>query len=639
MPRLHPSRWRGLFFGGQAGRSVAGSAIFSNDFNDASCTHGFGGDSAALRGGIMSGEENEFRIRPGRVRSTKAPRSKSFVAQVLKAARKGGPPAPRSASAGRGRASGHSGFGRGRAAFSRSRLFSPARRVVVKARVVRHQGRSYRSAPLSVHLSYLKREGVSRDGERGVMFDAAGDRADDRAFAERCEEDRHHFRFIVSPEDAGEMTDLKAFTRDLARQMESDLGTKLDWVAVDHWNTDNPHVHLLVRGVDEAGADLVISRDYISGGLRSRAEELVAIELGPRPEHTIRTALEREVDADRWTRLDVDIRFAADETGLVDLRPAQTGPDDPELRRLMVGRMQKLERMGLATPAGSGQWVIALEAERTLRDLGMRGDIIKTMHRAFTERGQDRGVGDYMIDVRPPDAPIVGRLIDKGLHDELRGEAYAVIDGTDGRAHHIRFRGVEAFEHAPATGGIVEIRRFGGQDDPRPTLVLAARSDLGLDGQVGARGATWLDQRLVERQPMPLAMGGFGGEVREAMKARTEHLIREGLAHRRGEHVTFERDLLATLRRRELDETAARLSAETGLPYAQASAGEHVAGLYRQRLALSSGRFAMIDDGLGFQLVPWSPNLEKKIGQHVSGAARDDGGIEWSIGRKRGLGL
>ena len=138
---------------------------------------------------------------------------------------------------------------------------------------------------------------------------------------------------------------------------------------------------------------------------------------------------------------------------------------------------------------------------------------------------------------------------------------------------------------------------------------------------------------------MPLAMGGFGGEVREAMKARTEHLIREGLAHRRGEHVTFERDLLATLRRRELDETAARLSAETGLPYAQASAGEHVAGLYRQRLALSSGRFAMIDDGLGFQLVPWSPNLEKKIGQHVSGADRDDGGIEWSIGRKRGLGL
>ena len=104
-------------------------------------------------------------------------------------------------------------------------------------------------------------------------------------FADRTKDDRHHFRFIVSPEDAAEMTDLRAFTRDLARQMEADLGTRLDWIAVDHWNTDNPHVHLLVRGVDETGQDLVISRDYISRGLRSRAEELVSIELGPKPEH------------------------------------------------------------------------------------------------------------------------------------------------------------------------------------------------------------------------------------------------------------------------------------------------------------------------------------------------------------------
>jgi len=587
----------------------------------------------------MSGGENEFRVRPGRPRSTKTPKPKSFVAQVLKAARKAGPAIQRSANAGRALTSGRSGFGRGRAAFSRGRLFSPTRRVVVKARVVRHRGRSFRSAPLSAHLAYLKREGVSRDGERGVMFDAASDRADDRAFAERCEDDRHHFRFIVSPEDAGEMTDLKAFTRDLVRQMERDLGARLDWIAVDHWNTDNPHVHLLVRGVDDAGADLVISRDYISHGLRSRAEELVGIELGPRPEHAIRTALEREVGADRWTRLDVELRFAADETGLVDLRPAQAGPGDPELRRLMVGRLQKLERMGLATSAAPGQWLVDLQAERTLRDLGARGDIIQTMHRAFAERGQDRGVGDYAIDAQPPDAPIIGRLVDRGLHDELTGEAYAVIDSTDGRAHHVRCRGIEAFEHAPPIGGIVEVRRFGGAEDPRPTLVLATRSDLDLGAQVGARGATWLDHRLVERQPMPLAMGGFGGEVREAMKARTEHLVQDGLARRQGEHVTFERDLLATLRRRELDETAARLSAETGLRPAPAGVGEPVVGVYRQRLTLSSGRFAMIDDGLGFQLVPWSPSLEKKLGQHVTGAARDDGGIEWSIIRKRGLGL
>lgn len=585
----------------------------------------------------VSRGENEFRVRLGRTRATKAPKPKSFVAQVLKAARKEGPAIQRSANAGRAHMPSRSSFGRGKTAFSRERLFSPTRRVVVKARVVRHRGQNFRSAPLSAHLSYLKREGVSRDGERGVMFDATRDYADDRAFTARCEDDRHHFRFIVSPEDAGEITDLKAFTRDLVRQVESDLGARLDWVAVDHWNTDNPHVHLLVRGVDNAGADLVISRDYISHGLRSRAEELVGIELGPRPEHSIRTALEREVGTNRWTRLDVELRFAADETGLVDLRPVQAGPGDSELRCLMVGRLQKLERMGLATSTAPGHWLVDLQAEPTLRDLGARGDIIKTIHRAFAERGQDRGISDYVIDAQSPDTPIIGRLVDRGLHDELTGEAYAVIDGVDGRAHHIRFRGIEAFEHAPHIGGIVEVRRFGGPDDPRPTLALVTRSDLDLRAQVGARGATWLDHRLVGRQPMQLAMGGFGGEVREAMKARTEHLIRDGLARRQGEHVTFERDLLATLRRRELDETGARLSTETGLGLTSANAGEPVVGVYRQRLTLSSGRFAMIDDGLGFQLVPWSPSLEKKLGQRVSGTIDNHGGIDWSVDRKRHL--
>src|SRR5262249_51825160 len=159
-------------------------------------------------------------------------------------------------------------------------------------------------------------------------------------------DDRHHFRFIVGPEDATEMTDLKAFTRDLVSQVESDLGTRLDWVAIDHWNTDNPHVHLLVRGVAQDGSDLVISRDYISHGLRSPPDPLVSADLGPKPEHEIRSALEREVEAERWTRLDAAIRMTADETGFIDLRLDQPGAGDPEARRLAVGRLQKLERMG-----------------------------------------------------------------------------------------------------------------------------------------------------------------------------------------------------------------------------------------------------------------------------------------------------
>ncbi len=604
----------------------------------------------------MTSDDDTFRIRPGRIRSTRSSaRPKTFIAQVLKAANRAGPlPAKSFSSAARSvsfaAGKGRSTFGRGHTAFGRSRLFSPARRVVIKARIFRHAGRVFSSAPLAAHLSYLRRDGVTRDGARATMFDRDGDRADHSAFSERCSDDRHHFRFIVSPEDAGEMEDLRAFTRDLAKQMEADLGTELDWIAVDHWNTDNPHVHLLVRGVDDAGKDLVIARDYIGSGLRSRAEDLVSIELGPKPEYEITNALEREIDADRWTRLDGAIRSLADETGHVDLRPDNgiTGPDDPEFRRLLIRRIQKLEDMGLATSEGSGEWTLKHDAEKTLRDLGMRDDIIKTMHRAFTEQGQDRGIGDYVIDSTATlsgETPVIGRLVEKGLHNEMTGEAYAVIDATDGQVHHVRFRGVEVFVTAPDIGGIVEVRCFGSPDDPKPTLTLANRSDLDLQQQITAPGATWLDHRLVEADPMPLADTGFGAEVRDAISARADHLTEQGLARRQGQRIILQRNMLSTLRNRELDAVAERLTTETGLHHLdRARPGEYVSGTIRERLDLSSGRFAMIetvdpDSGPGFRLVPWSKDIDKNIGQHISGVMRDTGGIDWSIGRGRGLGL
>ncbi|MEX6726083.1 relaxase/mobilization nuclease domain-containing protein [Parapedomonas caeni] len=583
-------------------------------------------------------EDNEFRIRPGKAKRGKAQgrNARGLVAEVLRVAaihsggrRTGGGP----------RRGGQSSFGRGRTAFARSRLFGSGRRVMVKALPVSHRSRGgRRMAPLSAHVAYLKREGVTRDGSPTRMFDAESDRADDRAFADRCKDDRHHFRIIVSPEDAGELTDLREYTRDLVRQMEADLGTRLDWVAVDHWNTDNPHVHLLVRGVTDQGADLVMARDYISHGLRSRAEELAFAELGPKPEHEIQRALDREVTAERWTRLDTEIGRAADELGVIDLRTERPGPDDPRLRRLMVGRLQHLETMGLAAEGEPGQWAVAEGAQAKLRELAARGDIIRTIGQALKDQGQDRPLDSYVVVSGAPEKPIVGRLIDKGLHDELTGTAYAVIDGTDGRTHHVRLPGIEALEHSPKLGGIVELRAIGKPGEERPTLILATRSDLDLAAQIKAPGATWLDHRLIERGA-GVADGGFGAEVRRAMDTRADHLVKGGLARRFGERTVFERGLIDTLRRRELDSVGARIAGETGLTYRPTQAGEKIAGVVRQRLGLASGRFAMIDDGLGFRLVPWASALEQQLGRQVSGVIRDGGGLDLMMGRKRGLGL
>lgn len=577
-------------------------------------------------------DEREFRVRPGRIRSSGAQRAKPFIAQALAAAKKAGGGVSRS---GRIVPGNRSRFGHGqRASIQANRLItSRSRGAVIKARVVRH---SARTAPLGQHLNYLRREGVTRDGEKARLFGPETENADAGGFAERCQGDRHHFRFIVSPDDALEMADLRSFTRDLVGQMEKDLGTPLDWVAVDHWNTEHPHVHLIVRGVRDDGQNLVIARDYIKEGMRDRARDIVTQELGPRTDLDIRRTIERQIETERWTQLDRQLVRDGRDTGIIDLAPVP-GQKPDEFHALKVGRLRKLETLGLASQVGNAQWFIKPEAEKTLRELGERGDIIKRMHKALTERGIDRGSTSYVLAAESLDLPVVGRLVERGLNDELNGTAYAVVDGVDGRTHHIKLPDLDAAGDS-APGSIVELRKF---DDARGQrrVALAVRSDLDVDAQVTASGATWLDRQNIAREPVALSEGGFGAEVRQAMSARAEHLVEQGLAERQGQRISFGRNLIDTLRRRELEAAGDKLAAETGQPFNRVGSGEYVAGTYRQRLTLASGRFAMIDDGLGFQLVPWTPSLEKQLGRHVSGVARDDGGVDWSFGRKRGLGL
>ena len=576
--------------------------------------------------------DDDFHVRPGRIRSSRAQRALPFVAQALAAAQRAGGRISRSGkiTAGRG-----PHFARGRVASIRANRFitSRTRFCTVKALVVRNKSPR---GPLARHLNYLRRDGVTRDGERAKMFGPETDDANVKEFTERCKDDRHHFRFIVSPEDASDMEDLKRFTRELMAQAEKDLGTKLEWVAVDHWNTDNPHVHIIIRGRASDGKDLVIAREYISEGMRARAQDLVTQELGPRSDLDIRRSLESQVESERWTRLDRQLVRDANRHGIIDVAPI-AGKQPDEYLPQKVGRLCKLESLGLANQIAPGQWMIADEAESTLRELAERGDIIKRMNRALTERGLERGASSYVLAGESLADPIVGRLIDRGLDDELKASAYAVVDGTDGRTHHIKLATLDATGDGP-TGSIVELRRFE-DSHGRERAALAVRSDLDLDAQVKASGATWIDRQLIARDATPLGNGGFGAEVRAAMESRAEHLIEQGLARRQGQQVIYSRNLINTLRQRELDSMGEKLATEMGMPFRKTASGEYVAGLYRQRLMLASGRFAMIDDGLGFQLVPWSPSLERNLGRHVSGIARADGGIDWSFGRQRGLGL
>ncbi len=579
--------------------------------------------------------------------------------------------------------------------------------MVIKARLIRLAGAGLSGA--KAHLRYLQRDGVTREGAPGDLYDSQSDRCDREVFLGRCHGDRHQFRFIVSAEDAIEYQDLKPLTRRLMLQIEQDLGTKLDWIAVDHYNTGHPHTHIVLRGKDDQGKDLIIAREYLSRGMRERAAEIVALDLGPRTDHEIQSRLRAEVEQERLTSLDRSLLREAGTDGMV-----RSGRDQDSFRQtLRAGRLQKLKRLGLADDISPGQWRLAQDLEPILRRMGERGDIIKALHQELVRARIDRNSMDLVVyDAGTISAPLIGRVEKRGLADELSDRHYLIVDAVDGRAHYIGIGNADATEPTPegsivavmpkqatvkavdrtiaaiaeaqggryspdlhlkhdptATEAFVEthVRRLetmrragiGVEREADGTWTIASDhldrvlryermhirkapvhvellSTVKLDRQTSAEGATWLDHELVDGDPAVLRDSGFGREVRQALAQRRQWLLDQGLASEQQGSIVYRANLLRILRERELQKVGGQLAGQLGLRYVAQESGRRIEGIYRRRVDLASGRYALIERSQEFTLVPWRPVLERNLGQHVAGIAKGDGGISWTLGRTRG---
>jgi hypothetical protein len=411
------------------------------------------------------------------------------------------------------------------------------------------------------------------------------------------------------------------------------------------------------------------------------------------------------MEQERWTSLDRTLQREA-----VDGQVHVERLNEARLHRqreLLIGRLQSLQRMGLASQPQAGAWVIHVEAESTLRAMGERGDIIRTMQRAMGGTQRELVVFQPGEDGRA----ITGRIAAKGLADELYDKGYLIVDGTDGKAHYVTLSPRTDLKQYP-TGSIVEAKGAAGarasdktivalavdglyrtdrhlavaqgqvRPDRDPHEVVAAhvrrlealrragivervaeglwkvpddlpeqgrhydsqrlgggvaielKSHLPIERQTRVIGATWLDQQLIG-SGKGLGDMGFGGEVKETLRQRTDFLVEQGLAERRGQRVILARNLLATLRSRELAKATRDIAAETGLEHRSVTDGQRVAGIYRRSVLLASGRYAMLDDGMGFSLVPWKPVIEQWMGQQIAVTVRGSS-VSWEIGRMRG---
>ncbi|CAN7655527.1 DUF3363 domain-containing protein [Agrobacterium tumefaciens] len=373
--------------------------------------------------------------------------------------------------------------------------------------------------------------------------------------------------------------------------------------------------------------------------------------------------------------------------------------------------------MGLATEHAPGVWELSERMEPTLREMGERGDIIHNMHKALKADGLERDPISFHIHDGPPETPIVGRVVDRYLSDEMGENLTVVVDGIDGRTHHVAGIDPARVEDA-RIGSIVEIGPADTAQRPSDRTIAAIAEDgayrpsrhleqakfegrvpggeygeyvdahvrrlealrragiaeridadqwripedfesraaaydagrnrqasvrvlsvLDLETQIGADGATWLDRRLLSADASDLAPAGFGQQVREAMDQRREHHIEQRDAARgRDGRIFYRRNLLATLREREVARVGAEMAESKALPFRTARDGESVGGRFTGTVQLTSGKFAIVEKSHEFTLVPWRPVIDRQIGREVMGVVQG-GSVSWQLGRQRGLGL
>jgi type IV secretory pathway VirD2 relaxase len=425
-----------------------------------------------------------------------------------------------------------------------------ARRAFVRTYIARVTRRSAQAA--ARHLRYIERDGVERDGSRGVLYGREGPVAA-IAYRSARPQEKHQFRLIVSPEDGYDL-DLTSYVRRLMAQVEADLGQKLEWAAVNHHDTGHAHAHVVVRGVDRDGAQVRLDPQYMMHGLRWRAQEVATQELGPRLAHD--NERRREVTEERYTALDRELaRREKDQQ--VALGAAVEQPSTPGIGvGLLVARLAHLERYRLARRTSATSWTLAPDWADTLRQIERRARIVQRMH---MDIGGDPAryrivfAGQPLEPSRAGGEPVLtGRVVRTGPGDARQDHRFVVVETPNGSAYHLSLdaRSVEPLqrgdlvtftthrERTPLPEASSKTERAVTREDalpspprhridpPSPRHRIEVRKHvLGLEQQVRTRGPVWLDTLAAT----PLAPYGFGVDVRNALKRRDTELRALGI--------------------------------------------------------------------------------------------------------------
>ncbi len=489
------------------------------------------------------------------------------------------------------------------AAFAQDRR----QRVVVTVFYQGHGGSG--AGKLIAHGKYLERDGAGPEGEPGQFYDHEQERVEaGPQLAEWADKDKRHMRVMLAPESGARIEDLKDFTRATMAQMERDLGMPLEWVAVDHHNTDNPHVHVILRGRRRDGPDLIIPRDYATGGLRHTAREVATQMLGERGRDDERLALERETRAERSTRLDQLLA--------AELKPGKTyriqsvgRALEPTLRAALRNRVRELVRMGLGREEKRDHFRLDQDWTVRLEEIGKGIDLRRRLGREL-EPGQGR-----LKLYDPSMGRILGPVLEAGRRGET-GKGYVILlDGTK-RPVLANVRERDAAGLQP--GALVAI-------EPKSHKAAGTRvridriSETPLATQIEAPAETELDREIVRQLAGEAPRLPNTREVRNAITQRIGWHQREGNG---GRDLTgrfeFNHGALERLRTSELSRAEDVLMKATGKRTINVGDGLEREWRVRGFVQLQQGRFAMLERNDGVALVRMTRSLTLKQGQSYS---------------------
>lgn len=642
-------------------------------------------------------EDADFTPRLGRIRDRGSAGGKSFRREVKRAAARLGKPAGKTGYTGRtiGRGNGATPQAtRALRQIGRERM----RRVIVKVHIARARGASGVRA-FAEHVRYIQRDGVERDGSGGELYGREGEQEDGRRFSERSRDDRHQFRLTVSPEDASKLGDLKPSIRELMAQMENDLGTELDWVAVDHHNTGHSHTHIVIRGRDSRGRDLVIARNYLTAGIRGRAQQIATDALGPRRDLEIAEANQRETMQDRFTSIDRALEKLLDDDRIT-ITPAHRS-GDRFYRSLQLQRLSHLESLHLASNMTAGVWQLKHGWQQALKAMGRRGDIVRTLAAGIAPGDAARRV--RFFEERPSDSiPLTGMVIAQGPEDELRGTRFLLIEDLEGSPWHVsasRFdlgalppRGavvdVESARPSPrasdrviaqiaeASGGyysdalhaeadptasynyreahkrrlealrragLVERRQDGVWEIEHDYLTKATKFESRKGGQTKITVRSWmtLESQIKARANTWLDSAGAetanpSKRLARAQASRIQFLREQGLL--RDDQNELSETTRALLQDEEFRRAGAAESNRTGRRFIIPETGDRFEGVYEKFLNHASARMAIVGNEHSFALVPWRPDLERHRGRSLIIEQRSKG-LSWTYSPTRARGL